>query len=776
MGIRNVGGLSVYIIDAPAVESARTSTGIGYAQLVSQLRWKTWEAARQAVKDQMEFEKLGYEAKLDAFVKEKQELTRALAKTQDIKEKLKSGQVSASAAISAASLEYRIAKDRQNRADKLGLERITDRESINPITGEKETLSTYSSYGKKEGARDVGIPSAADLIKRGSAAVGYKSPEDKKAEIEAAATADKDSKEKAWLAAWKASGIKDSAEFAKSDAGKSVEATLQESRDKLAKIVATPAEELAKTEEDAKADQELADYESELQRRLDLLSVPAPTFDTNVLSRTRETFGGMAGVGGLGFAPRRRKVSPIYDEARAREAMGRAEAVESEAVSLSAQKKYDAKKAEALAIKEKARLNKIAELESFLGDPGLAQMAGVSGLGDTIKELRNTPVSLNEEEDFAIASSSKQEAQRELASGLLETGYGPRTSRQFMTREPREVPQVREIEQVLEPLPDPYTPGPMDRPPLDFPIVSGVGRIPGSPASPAVVSQRFESAKGSALGPPGTTSRPPNLEGIVEGVKPRVRSYPPTPVDLGTDPDMLGQRGKPPVSPTDEELVFGGGVVPSGALELDEENKDINIGELSPNVNRVLESPEAKKKKKEDASKQVFTIYGIDTDATDAEKLKVYEEFIIGGKDKDPAFKLNAEGALIDPAAAEWYKTTLDAIRATEGKTGKAQPKNRQDRSSAYALKIINKGKDLADKPAKLARLAKTDLPESERMKKVPEHIALVDKLYEINKTKGDVYKSTYSEIARVYEKQPKLRDAALEYLVAKNLLYGNIA
>jgi hypothetical protein len=261
-------------------------------------------------------------------------------------------------------------------------------------------------------------------------------------------------------------------------------------------------------------------------------------------------------------------------------------------------------------------------------------------------------------------------------------------------------------------------------------------------------------------------------------------NLPPRPVDLGDD-DMLGPRGKtaPKPTPTDEELVFGGGVVPpeptpepSGALELDEENKDIDIGELSPNVNRILSSPEANKKKKEDASKQVFTIYGIDTDATDAEKLKVYEEFIIQEKDKDPRFKLNPEGALIDPAAAEWYKTTLDTIRATEGKTGKAQPKNRQDRSSAYALKIINKGKDLADKPAKLARLAKTDLPESERMKKVPEHIALVDKLYEINKTKGDVYKSTYSEIARVYEKQPKLRDAALEYLVAKNLLYGNIA
>ena len=40
MPIRQVGGKSVYIIDAGTVDSAKTSTGTGYAQLVSQLRWQ----------------------------------------------------------------------------------------------------------------------------------------------------------------------------------------------------------------------------------------------------------------------------------------------------------------------------------------------------------------------------------------------------------------------------------------------------------------------------------------------------------------------------------------------------------------------------------------------------------------------------------------------------------------------------------------------------------------------------------------------------------------
>lgn len=755
MAIRNVGGLPIYIIDAPAVESAKTSTGTGYASLVSQLRWQIWEASRQAVKDQMEFEKLGYEAKLDAFVKEKQELTKALAKAQDIKEKLKSGQVSPSAAVAAANLEYRIAKDRQARADKLGFERVSEREFVNPLTGEKETLISYSGYEPREGAASAALPSAATLIARGAAAVGYKSPEDKKAEAEAAATADYKTKESAWSKAWRASGIKDPGEFAQSEAGKSVEATLQESKDALAKIVSTPVSEFSKTEEDIKAEQDLADYEAELQRRLDLLNVPTPTFDTNVLSRTRETFGGMAGVGAFGFAPRIRRTSPIYDEARAREAMDRAKAVESDAVSLSAAEKYNAKKAEALSAKEKARINRIAELESLM-DNADSIAPGIPGPGDKVKntigaeiaKLRGEVVSLNPEEDFAIASSSEQEAKRELASGLLEAGPGPRTDWTFMTREKEKIdrqdrnrrdredrvkrkskgieepPVITEITSELKPLPDPYY-QPAASPALStFPLVGGVSMIPGSAGIP--------------------------------------------------------YNGAPTPAPTDEELAFGGGILPAtpeeGPIELDEDNKDIKIENLSPTVERILASPEAMKKKKGDAAKEVFITYGINTDANDDEKLKVYEEFIIEEKYKDPNFNLNSEGKMISPAATEWYKKTLDTIRATEGKTGKAQPKSRQDRSSAYALKIINKGKDLADKPAKLARLAKTDLPEAERMKKVPEHIALVDKLYEINKSKGDVYKSTYSEIARVYEKQPKLRDAALEYLVAKNLLYGNIA
>jgi len=66
MGLITIGGQSAYIIDSKPAEIGRTSTGTGYAQLVSQQRWKIWEEAQKAVLRQMEFEKMGYEAQLDA--------------------------------------------------------------------------------------------------------------------------------------------------------------------------------------------------------------------------------------------------------------------------------------------------------------------------------------------------------------------------------------------------------------------------------------------------------------------------------------------------------------------------------------------------------------------------------------------------------------------------------------------------------------------------------------------------------------------------------------
>lgn len=812
MPLKTVNGLNVYIIDAPTVEQARGSNGVGYAQMLTQLRWKLWENARESVKDQMQYEKLGYEAELDAYVKEKEQLTRALAKTQEIKDKIKSGAVSVSDGLAAARFQYSIDRDTTRRNDRLNQQRVTNREFINPDTGEKETLKSTSGYEQVPGTQAGGSRSAKSYIESGAAAVGYKTPDQRKKEAQAAANSDYESKKSAWNAAFKASGIADPDEFAKSEAGKSVEANLKAASDTLAQIKSQTPEQFVSGDDDIKAEQEFGDYESQLQAKLDALFVPSPSFDTNISSRTREAFGGVVGTGGMfGFAPRRSKISPVYDEARAREAMARSRPLEQEVLSASAAKKYEEKKAALMkakgsiasvkaadraflsitpqelaaqeaAVKASADAWNKAWKASGIKDPKAfatslggkdveAKLAAEQAKLNSFKEnkaavdkeveaLKQPPI-LDPVEETALRQASEKEALAELAEGYLEVGPGERTQRKFMNKqqymseEPEQTePPKDDPNKVEPPEDDPNKNNPPPPTPTDAELVFGGGILPASPEEPSVLGTDPD-----VMAPRGKAPTP------AREPLPKGRGFAAEIPGIDIDPRRLPPTPAPTPAPTP---------VSRGPFELDDDNKDINVGDLSPDVSRAAETPEARKKKKEDASKQVFVVYGIKTDANDAEKLKVYDEFIIQGKDKDPAFKINSEGDLVNPAAADWYKTTLDNIR--NNKTGKIQPKTREGRSSAYALKIINKGKDLAEKPNKLARLAKTDLPESERMKNVAEHIALVDKLYEINKSKADVYKSTYSEIARVYEKQPKLRDAALEYLVAKDLLYGSIA
>ena len=63
MGIKNVNGQNAYVIEAPPFES-RTSRGEGYAQYITNLRWKMWEEAQKSIQVEMEFEKMAYQEQM----------------------------------------------------------------------------------------------------------------------------------------------------------------------------------------------------------------------------------------------------------------------------------------------------------------------------------------------------------------------------------------------------------------------------------------------------------------------------------------------------------------------------------------------------------------------------------------------------------------------------------------------------------------------------------------------------------------------------------------
>lgn len=115
-----------------------------------------------------------------------------------------------------------------------------------------------------------------------------------------------------------------------------------------------------------------------------------------------------------------------------------------------------------------------------------------------------------------------------------------------------------------------------------------------------------------------------------------------------------------------------------------------------------------------------------------------------------------------------WYKNEVDMLpKETSAKV----KKTRLESYSSNLMNIMQKGQKLADQPTKLQRLAKLDLSEKERAKVVPEHILLVDKLYNINSSKGNGFQTTFAEIERVYKNDDKKKKAAQEYLAAKEIL-----
>jgi len=94
------------------------------------------------------------------------------------------------------------------------------------------------------------------------------------------------------------------------------------------------------------------------------------------------------------------------------------------------------------------------------------------------------------------------------------------------------------------------------------------------------------------------------------------------------------------------------------------------------------------------------------------------------------------------------------------------------ERRNAYKLRMIERATTLANQPKKFERIAKTNLPPEERAKKVADYVLVVDNLYVANQREGgDPILPSYEEINRVYADDPRTREQATSYLLAKQIL-----
>jgi hypothetical protein len=776
MALRDVGGKSVYIIDAGTVDSAKTSAGTGYAQLVSQLRWQIWEASKQAVAQQLEFEKMGYQAQLDVFAKQQAELQRSLSKIRDIKNKVAAGVLDPKDAL------------RLSIAD-ANTELANERNELKAAGGGSDYTITETQAKTATGKPRVDENGNPVMIK----SVRYKASEKGASAAGGAPT-------------------------------KGADAVTKPS-DRYEAILAKYGGDA-----DAAIDARAAEIQAELS------GLKAPTIPTiDVIGRTRQGFGEMAGVGGFGFARRPTKSSPIYDEAKARRELFGAESDQNldRTIKEMADNDYIETKARILSLDPERVLTPAEDLR-------LQQDALVRSRRNASREFFDagavtSPVSARQfmTGDRTLRGPGGPDVPITEGEPKPEPPPAPRARRSPPpARDPAFQGFIDRARDTMEGATDEYK-----KPEED--LVFGGGVIDEFPVSPyrgcstsrpiradrevPIPAREVFTPSGESLteAMDPTSSTPSDLEIFNQllNEQDQVTSPPPAPPLITPDPV---------ITMTDVEV----------AEDEDPEiyKKALEYWKASPNKDIAKNPPRyfSGKKPEEkvrpgEGQKEMVRRYLVDMEKTKRAKAeKSTEESYLKYRDRPPinpdlarqsesqsqeffqkASKTDPYIEQMDPTPEEkkelydlyeaakgdmgimspkdvsdFYIQKLNELRSTPKATTKpaaeepqgSLPKTRQQRAASYALNIIQKGKDLANKPEKLARIAKTNLPENERSKKIPEHIALVDKLYDINISKGDVYKSTYSEIARVYEKQPKLRDAALEYLVAKNLLFGNIS
>lgn len=703
MAIKNIGGRTVYVVEPVVTGPARTSTGNSYANLVSSLRWQIWEEAQKSVLQSLEFEKMGYAAELDAYKKQKEALTKALAKTKELKERAKSGELTMTQALSLAGKEQNVQDKQLDRQLRYLSEKGFERQLISPITGkpiiDKETGKplTTTSYSftslpeEQQEALLAGTGSVTSRLGRAAKALGVETAEDRKTAAVSAAEAKLKASEDRWREMQAASGVPADQFATSSEEAAKINEEVRAARAELETLKGAPASTFkAEVEDEA----ELDSYYNELQAELDALVAPEVSFDTNVLSRTREAFGGMAGVGGFGFARRPSKTSPIYDEPRAKERIAKA---------TGAFRSLQA--ADAANAADRARLTD----RIFLLEDQKKELFNLrpENLQENVAEINMELEDLYAQRDAISKLPTAGDFAERFRTASLEAGPGERTAKTFMERGMPPVAPPLQKGEVLPTLPTARFEEPVrERFPKEVPV------------------ETFKK---------GTYSEPP-----AAAVTP-VAEVTPLP-----ERDGIPSAAFQPAAPSAPRV----GDTP---MELSKED-------IKPDPT-ILDNPNF-----------------VPTRDLVEEALKYFKELTIqeGGekprKVRDPVKYFNGEKEMVKEYILELRRKETPVGENLPPQTS-VKPKSRQEKYTSSLYNIIQKGSALAEKPAKLARLAKTDLPEKERAKVVPEHILLVDKIYDINKGKKTAYKDSYAEIERVYSKDEKKRAAAQEYLTAKHLL-----
>jgi len=721
MAIRQVGGVPVYVVevDVPKVTDSR---GKGYGLLVSDLRWKLWEETQNSQLQQMKFEQMSKQAQLDVLEQKQRDISRAIRDARELQSKVKLGGTSAS---EAARVNLSIAKATQGKT----VTRTSP--AIDPFTGELIPGETVQVVTRTQ-------PDVLDI-----------SPV-------AAPSAERE------LASDKA----------RSEA-------FDRQMDEL--------------------DQYIADLEAEQSRTGEEFGKFAGGLagSQDILSRTREAFQSQIGEGGFGIGRRPLRQLPRFDEAQAAGRINETMAREEAALLQEATQRKSQNAAKRIAEFEAAGglrsddPEAFAKFESERDNPSLtldeerkvkdlarerlaqgmtaAGATPTSRAGFLMKDFPPGSALLPREEtrfptgrmrdDFAVASEAETLDRETVVRGELDrVGLGDPAAEGLLM----ELEDIRRTKRAPLNAPSSIPEAQRRAIELDALGVSAEeaqtrGFMPRDRGFSLPV-ERMEEGFGqtTTFGTPGG-----GLDRLNVATRRSPEALSPSPVrsPMESPTPLPGATTSPSVIP-EEEISFGGGVVPPIRMEptppeivpdFEEAEDRVKVGGRKPLPG--------------EGAKELYQFYApITKDSRGKDVL-----LPLSDKEKKEIHKMwtdesETTSGLSEEEARAWYEGAVQKVQTP--RSGKTIPQRRE----LYAMKIATEGAKLADKPKQFARLAKTTSPDS-----APDYVKLVNQIYELNSTKGDKFKLTFDEIAKFYKDEPKVRERAHAYLVAKDMLESGL-
>ena len=726
MGIKNVNGQNAYVIEAPAFES-RTSRGEGYAQYITNLRWKMWEEAQKSIQVEMEFEKMAFQEQMRFLRSQQTQIQRDIAATNRRLADLDRMEADKAAALSQRNAAAQNTQNAQTRSLEFQAQptssTTTGRTASAGSTGvrtRQDVLGdlsgdTQDSFQRTRDEANIYSGGATDLEEK-SKLSAFKLQERGNYQLgSGGVTAGDEQAFKAAIVAAELERAGDAAEAAgqsraaaetnalsnfgadyQADYASQIASAPEEGGEGAGRVPTGPttttrsgrnvptAGELA-TGEAATYDKARAALIAErkrLEEQLTGLQAPeVPQFD--MLERTRDKFQVSYGEGGFGLAPRSTRAIPRFDEPAAL---------------------------------------------------ALAKDLAEQGATEEVARFRAA------NPDVEITPNQMASLRRQGALGMLNQMGGREVSRENFL-------DFRETE-----------PAVTDR------GVAPTGAMPDLPAD--------EPAEPEPVGPQ-PDGLFPSQEVIDAARKPRELPIPSRlPLEqLPIDPELeqqvreQGQRG-PALPTTRRSLTDFEFLTQMEALGEGEEAK------------RILQTESFRRQLADEDMRRQALVRAV---GPVGEGSPVPRSFFSPldrtGTSVTSQVPPSDEPTKIVSPSGEVIRELPSPAEQQDARDARIQ-NTTMERRQKYKLNVIKGAERLASRPKKFERIAKPNLSPEKRRDQVAPYVIVVDNLYDTNTREmsaADAIRASYQELNRVYADEPKVREQAQEYLLAKDLLQAQI-